>query len=1414
MASVLKRMKDKLYYYVAEKNPDVNKEYGRYVYFHPEEHQSNRVKHWKMLLALNIHYRVLRRKGLLYGWSSAEPQPQPLIYYLPASPRLTVDELFEVLAEYEVISFDIFDTALYRRVEFPGDVFAIMSQEMKRSDFADIRRKAEATARRKKDLQKRTREIVIEDIYRELNTYYGVDLAWMEREIQLELELSVPNPYIFAVYERLLAAGKRIVFMSDMYLPRTVIEALLQNAGYNRYDKLYLSNEYEVNKGDGSLQKILLADYELFGIPEEAVYVPKSIPPEDEPDTAVNLIRKKINNTLKNNPEAEPVLRSFAVHVGDMEKSDILKSREAGLDAVLNLPPALTFREGNMDNLAGSFYRSIVSRYINNGLWNESLAYTHGFRVGGILAAGYIEYINQLVREKHIDKILFCARDCDILYKMYNRFYRECENEYVQISRYAIMRVTTERNLYDLSGRYIMRYFDQGKTSKTIATILTESGFDYLIEHLESADIDRFLFPSAINRDRFEHFIMDQKERIMEHNREEIAAAEKYYGELVGSAQNLLIVDVGWTGTCIDALKYFIEEHFPQSERKIYGALMCTSRNRTLTSSMMQYMNAYIYSPFHNMDLTRYMMPGGAASRDAKRMDQLHMPLEFLFTSTEQSTAGYALNADGTVRIEKINTAPANPGEIEEMQAGMLHFAEVFQKETAPYAAHCAITPYVAFSPLQDAIRRMPYIYEVYKDFAYDAFTAPFVARQRVSRFGELFNQNQIGTPLREGAAEEETRKTILFVTPELTYTGTPRSLLRMCKVAVKLGYRAVVWSAKDGPFRTEYDKNDIPVEIVPEGRLNASDTLARLNTFDMAVCNTIVTDKYARVCSGILPTVWYIREASNILEFTRNNPERQYTFAHSRDLYCVSDYAAKSIQMYAKYPVSVVRNSVEDEVEMAAGYCPGSGDTVKFVQFGTMEYRKGYDVLLAAYLAMPEEYQAKAELYFAGGFINSGSPYCAYLFNRMKGLKNVHYLGVVQGEEAKIQTLSQMDVVVVASRDESCSLVALEGAMLSKPLIVTKNVGAKYMVGPDNGLVVGTADVEDLKSAMMKMIDSRAVLSDMGQVSRNYYDKYASMEAYTKALKKMYAKTAEKGTLAFKYRLLRVRLENSDAARAKASHREKQQALARARANEDVIVSLTSHPGRIATVTPCIQSLLAQAGMPRKILLWLSLEQFPEKEHDLPEELLACTSNPAFEIRWVQEDLKPHKKYFYTMQEYPELPVIVVDDDVIYDPMLVSKLMNSYRKYPKSVSCMRANLMLFREDGTPRSYAFWPINYRILLDTPSWQLLPTGVGGVLYPPHAIPPEAFDREAIMENCLLCDDLWLKLFACYNGYSSVMPRDFCEYQDIQGTQETALWRTNVFQNNNDVALENIIRYFDRKDQSGQMLLAKMRQDRFC
>lgn len=1396
----MRKIKDRIYNWLVRRNPDVQYEYERYVMENIKEHYESHSKHWKILLKLKWHYQVKKNTGRMIFFDEAAKgkivnvkptvekksrvssekeeknsdvknvsKEEKILYYENDFKRESVNKFVAAIVDYDVISFDIFDTLIYRKVEKPNDIFNIMSAEMNMNDFVDIRKKAENMARNLKEKKDGNREVVLGEIYDVLEKRFNVSRKWMQREIELEINMSMANEYMLQVYQMLLKFEKTIVFTTDMYLPLDIIKMMVEKNGYTAYDQIILSNEYGLRKGDGTLQKVLIEKY---------------------PDKRI-------------------------VHVGDNYAADIEKSIEAGLDAVHNPDSHFEYREPELENIAASFYRAVIQTNMNNGLWDKNIYYSHGYRVGGVLAVGYCKFLNQIVKRRNIDKILFCSRDCDVIYKIYDQLYKTTDAEYINISRYAIFNITSEHYLYDLSNRYIMRYVKMYRSNKTMETILNESGYGYLVDELEKYNIDRYQFPAAINDDdRIQEFIYKCNSIIFEHNRESREAASKYFSDVIGTAKNVLIVDIGWSGTCITALKYFVEKNISGFDGKIYGALMATNRNGLIKNSVQSdEIEGYLNTPFTNMDITRHIFPGPPRSRNVTEMDKLHMPFEYLFTSVQSSLLKYKFKEDGSVGFVYSKNIVPNVEQIEFMQKGMMDFAKTYEEYSMESKISFQIPPYTAFLPIRESISHERYSYEVYKDFLYDAMS-PIKTSERIPVFAELFNgkYDKKAGIINQGMGG----KKILFISPEMTYTGTPRSLLRMCRVAKNLGYSVTVWSAKNGPFVTEYEKEGILVEIVPEGEIWQKNRLNQIDEHDLAVCNTVVTSEYVSACCRRIPTVWYIREATNIPNFIRNNPERAYMIKHSPDIYVVSDYAAEALSVFADEPIHVVHNCVEDEAEMALPYVPGSGEKVKFVQFGTMEYRKGYDVLLAAYKAMPKEYREKSELYFAGGFINSGTPFCSYLFREMQNVEGAHYLGLIQGEENKIRTLSQMDVVVVASRDESCSLVALEGAMLSKPLIVTENVGAKYMVSEDNGYIVETGNSENLKCAMMDMIDKQSMLQQMGNVSRTAYDELAGMDAYTRSMRELYALTETKNSEEFIERRNHNREIFSKEYRMAHPVESIKTAEELAELDDMAIVSLTSHPGRINIVEKTISTLINQTVRPRKIILWLSEEEFPNRNKDLPRPLIVSQNIcDFFEIRWVKDDLKPHKKYLYAMQEYREAPIIIVDDDVYYDEHLVEYLLDSYRKFPDCVSAMRTNLIGFKRDGSIMDYEGWTMGYRVLQDTPSTQLVPTGVGGVLYPPCSLPDEVFEVEAIKENCLFCDDLWLKLWSCHAGMKTVMPEHFCVERLIEGSQDVALWKMNVRQgNNNDESFAKILKYYEAKTGNLDCLMSWIRKDRFC
>lgn len=226
------------------------------------------------------------------------------------------------------------------------------------------------------------------------------------------------------------------------------------------------------------------------------------------------------------------------------------------------------------------------------------------------------------------------------------------------------------------------------------------------------------------------------------------------------------------------------------------------------------------------------------------------------------------------------------------------------------------------------------------------------------------------------------------------------------------------------------------------------------------------------------------------------------------------------------------------------------------------------------------------------------------------------------------------------------------------------------------------------------------------------------------------------------------------------------------------VIVNLTSFPERIKCVAQAIRSLQKQTIRVHKIILWLAKEQFANQE--LPETLTKLIGKD-FEIRWCNEDLRPHKKYFYAFKEFSNSINITVDDDIYYDRSTIENLLISYIKYPYAISANRVHRMKIDKSGNILPYSTWDREFN-KYHHPSMELFATGVGGVLYPPFIFDKKiALNIKTIIETCLDADDIWLKFNAIYTNTPVVLASEKFHLNFIENSQEVSLWKKMIPKN---------------------------------
>lgn len=202
-------------------------------------------------------------------------------------------------------------------------------------DFKNVRVWAEWDARMKCKQRNGHMEVTLQDIWENLAEDTGLDaMEGMQLECEIEEKLCYANPYMLQVWKRLQELEKRMIIVSDMYLPRSCIERILQKAGYTGAERIYISNEYGENKAGGALFHRVLRDFS--------------------------------GNRI--------------VHIGDNPHSDHKMAQKCGL-AIMPYQNVnknvLLYRPMDMSSMIGGAYRGLVSNHLYNGTensaWNTSM---------------------------------------------------------------------------------------------------------------------------------------------------------------------------------------------------------------------------------------------------------------------------------------------------------------------------------------------------------------------------------------------------------------------------------------------------------------------------------------------------------------------------------------------------------------------------------------------------------------------------------------------------------------------------------------------------------------------------------------------------------------------------------------------------------------------------------------------------------------------------------------------------------------------------------------------------------------------------------------------------------------------------------------------------------------------------------
>lgn len=365
--------------------------------------------------------------------------------------------IYEEIKKHDIISFDIFDTLLIRPYVKPTDLFLHIEKLYKIKGFHKNRILAEKSARGK---YIDNEEITLNQIYEEIDDKYK---PFKEIEIELEERILTIHKENKEIYDYALRIGKKIIIVSDMYLPKEVIEKILIKNNYTNYYKLYLSSDLMLTKASGNLYKYIIDDLNVK--PSTIMHLGDNYHSDFENARLYGIdaffIEKIIDIFLKDNIRAEKLLHE--------NKNNI------GISIMLGLSAFSCFNK-NDKNKENNYWRNF------------------GFIYGGPAVFSYMNWLKKQIIKENIKEVLFVARDGYSLKKVFDIIKSEyIKTHYIYAPRIIYYLIALDFKYYNLgdSVKSVLEYYkdkDEYLQKNTPNINSATQGYKFILDNIGIVD--------------------------------------------------------------------------------------------------------------------------------------------------------------------------------------------------------------------------------------------------------------------------------------------------------------------------------------------------------------------------------------------------------------------------------------------------------------------------------------------------------------------------------------------------------------------------------------------------------------------------------------------------------------------------------------------------------------------------------------------------------------------------------------------------------------------------------------------------------------------------------------------------------------------------------------------------------------
>lgn len=340
-------------------------------------------------------------------------------------------------------------------------------------------------------------------------------------------------------------------------------------------------------------------------------------------------------------------------------------------------------------------------------------------------------------------------------------------------------------------------------------------------------------------------------------------------------------------------------------------------------------------------------------------------------------------------------------------------------------------------------------------------------------------------------------KKNILMVSHDSLIGGATIALEYAAKVLQNGGYYVLFLLPGHGGIEEELKKDEVSY-MIDSTVINSTKWLDYAQDFDLVFLNTIVMgNKVSELMDCNKEIFWWIHEASEYYQSNKYKVDANYNKLH---VYCVGQLALNNFKKNYKgiEPRILIYGVPDYNFGNDSTIAITVGEQVVFYSIGTIERRKGQDILVEAIRKLSDAKKKQCKFRFIGRPVQDDI-FKAVSALQMDYPEMVEIVGTVNREKM-MDMYRQADCIICSSREDPMPIFVTESMLMNKATICSANTGSASLIKDGyNGYVYEDNDPAKLAKKIELVLEHPELLGDMGKHARETYKQYLSLEQFEK---------------------------------------------------------------------------------------------------------------------------------------------------------------------------------------------------------------------------------------------------------------------------------------------------------------------------